>query len=436
MRLRLRHGIVAGAITLSMAMVMSPNAMAATTGTGPHWFTGKIQQVRSAGSETTYYLMQKIGNLYNQTSIFGCTLSATDRRTCNTSGDTKDTDILDDYDRTEVMNGAGVGSGGGIDMLCGGPAGNLPVDFARSSRAVKTSDTCNADLVSKPLAKDAIVGLNFPFETPPTGATIGPVAQGWRTGDPLGGPYSGKPVTNLDNTTTVVNRIWCKTDSTRITDWGQLTDPAHVTTDTNGINHPDGNGAPIGAPINIWGVQTSSGTKGGWDAFTGCDSNVNVPQSTTGGINHVIQENNVPQIRNVTNLETTDPVARYNQINQSLYFMSFGVFQSTPYAASNASAMQVNGVDATSLVISSGGIATVRTLYNIYRKSTLRASTAGFLNWIHMQDSNTAPTNHGTDAVTGKFYNKEITTAINTTFGFVQLFDTAIPDADVFDKTT
>jgi len=316
-------------------------------------------------------------------------------------------------------------------MLCGGPAGGLPVDFARSSRAVKSSDTCNTDLVSKPLAKDAIVGVNFPAETPPSGATIGPVALGWRPNDALGGPYSGRPFTNLDNTTNIVNRIWCQTSTSgttpRITDWGQLTDPAQ----------PVGSGAPIGAPINIWGVQTSSGTYGGWNTFVGCtDSNVNVPQSTSGGVNHVIQENNAQQIRNVTNLETTDPVARYNQINQSLYFMSFGVFQSTPFAASNASAMQINGVDATSLVISSGGIATVRTLYNIYRKSTLRASTAGFLNWVHMQDSNTAPTNHGTDAVTGKFYNKEITTAINTTFGFVQLFDTAIPDADVFDKTT
>jgi hypothetical protein len=296
----------------------------------------------------------------------------------------------------------------------------LPVDFARSSRPFDSNKDC-ADTVFKPLAKDALVGMYFPNETPPSGATIGPVSQGWRPGDPLAGPYTGRAFTDLNNTTDIVNRIWCKKDTTQITDWGQLTDLAQ----------PVGAGASIGAPIKIWGVQTSSGTYSVWNTFVNCsDSNTNVPQA------HIIQENNVPQIRNVTATEfPTDPVAQYNQINQSLYFMSYGVNQSTPFAAGNAVATSINGVGVTSSKIAQNAVATVRTLYNVYRTSTLRASTAGFLNWIHNNDPGTHP-NHGTDLTNGKNYFTEIGNTVGTQFGFVQVFDAAIPTADIHDTTT
>jgi hypothetical protein len=64
---------------------------------------------------------------------------------------------------------------------------------------------------------------------------------------------------------------------------------------------------------------------------------------------------------------------------------------------------------------------TARTLYNIYRTSTVRGSTADYLDWIC--DANTNFTK-GTDLYTGKNYDTEITTAINTTYGFIRLSDT------------
>jgi len=61
---------------------------------------------------------------------------------------------------------------------------------------------------------------------------------------------------------------------------------------------------------------------------------------------------------------------------------------------------------------------TARTLYNIYRTDTVRASTADFLNWIC--DSNSA-FNKSNDLNTGQNYNNEITAAVQTTYGFIRL---------------
>jgi hypothetical protein len=65
---------------------------------------------------------------------------------------------------------------------------------------------------------------------------------------------------------------------------------------------------------------------------------------------------------------------------------------------------------------------TAFTLSNIYRTDTVRASTAGFLNWIC--DSNSA-FSKGQDNSTGKNYDTELTTLIDGTFGFVRLTDTS-----------
>ena len=425
MRLRFRHVVAIGAVVLSTAMLVSPNATAATTGTSPHWFTGHINQFRSAGSETTYYMMNKLGSLFQQTSIFGCTLQSADLRTCNTGADTADTDIVDDYDRNEIINGAGIGSGGGIGQLCGTkPTGGLTVDFARSSRGF--SGDC-ADTVFKPLAKDALVGLDWPNEIP-TGGTQGPVAAGWRTGDPVGGPYTGTAFNNISNvggTTSLAYRIFCATDATRITDWGQLTDPAHV---SGGLS--DGNGATIGVPIIVWGVQTSSGTYSVWKSYVGCDPNTNATAA------HVVQENNGPQIRNIAASEHPgDAVGTSQEIGQSLYYMSYGYYVSNAFSRGGGTATKINGVAVSAINIAGASPpATFRTLYNVYRTSTLRASVAGFLNWIHINDS--AKADHGVDLTTGKNYFDEINNTISTQFGFVRAFDTAIPSGDIASLTT
>jgi hypothetical protein len=74
----------------------------------------------------------------------------------------------------------------------------------------------------------------------------------------------------------------------------------------------------------------------------------------------------------------------------------------------------------------SNAYATARTLYNIYNTATVRASTAGFLNWIC--DSNT-DFMKGTDNETGKNFDTELSTLIDGTFGFVRLTDTSAAPA-------
>jgi hypothetical protein len=62
-----------------------------------------------------------------------------------------------------------------------------------------------------------------------------------------------------------------------------------------------------------------------------------------------------------------------------------------------------------------------RTLFNIYRTDTIRASTAGFLNWLC--DSNSA-IQKGTDNVDGGNYDTDLTTIINGQYGLSRLSDT------------
>ena len=211
----------------------------------------------------------------------------------------------------EVQGTNDVGSGNGQSELCGGtpsaPAGTT-VDYARSSRPVSTS-TCPSG-VELGFAKDAVVAVDFQTINPglygtPNGylsqtdpqctssgagfypsyaasngavtctkfpaAGIGPVADGWLPTDPTncgtgGGPAcSGTPFTNISNTginggngaTSVAYRLFCQhgpsatPNTSQITDWGQL---------TNLGGNPVGDGAPIGVPIRIIGVNTGQAT--------------------------------------------------------------------------------------------------------------------------------------------------------------------------------
>ena len=61
------------------------------------------------------------------------------------------------------------------------------------------------------------------------GGVLGPVSQGWLPGDSPAGPYSGTKLTNISDNdngggaASTAYRVWCATGSTRISDWGVLT---------------------------------------------------------------------------------------------------------------------------------------------------------------------------------------------------------------------
>ena len=281
----------------------------------------------SEGSDTTLFVMQTISNLYSQAGIapFSCTITKTANSDCEQPGgaitnpNNTQSDETDNFSGTEELQGINdVGSGNGQNELCNGtpaaPAGPLGVDYARSSKPNSTS-TCPTG-VGLGFAKDAVVAVDFQSINPalygsPTGylglkdpqcssdgrspatprqterwcappsraAGIGPVADGWLPTDPTncgtgGGPAcSGTPFTDIDNTpigggtgaTSVAFRLFCQhgpsttPNTSQITDWGQLTN-------LSGSEVP-GQGAPIGVPIRIIGINTGSGTVATFYAF-------------------------------------------------------------------------------------------------------------------------------------------------------------------------
>jgi len=309
---------------------------------------------------------------------------------------------------------------------------------------------------------------------------VGPVAAGWLPGDAvncdqgttaspnplntasnprvgiLADSCSGVPFESEDNNSgpapSTAWNIYCNTGGPgggQITDWGQLTN-------LTGTEVP-GQGTAIGVPITIGGVNTGSGTTFTFAQFvnssqssgacTGNSPDANSylgpnPSNTAENENNLL-ENNAAQFGPFAELDypSSDLTQTADQaalIATTLYFESNGVYNSNihsrivvlsggvSYAANKMLENEVVPTTTQSGTLMGNTYPTARTLYNIYRTSTVRASTADFLDWVC--DGNNLFTK-GTDLYTGKNYDNEVTTAINTTYGFIRLTDsTAAPN--------
>jgi hypothetical protein len=130
----------------------------------------------------------------------------------------------------------------------------------------------------------------------------------------------------------------------------------------------------------------------------------------------------------IADFPSPDYVDQAIEVATTLYIESNGVFNTNPYAA----AATIDGTTYSGNKLTEGGLTpttpnllnnlypTARTLFNIYRTDTVRASTGGFLNWIC--DSNTN-FDKGLDNTTGKNFDTELQTIISSTFGFPRLTD-------------
>ncbi len=457
------------------------------TDTSPHFFVGHVESIRNAGSDTTFFLSQTLADYFEQSGLYGCNLDSSASpaySSCvNAPGDlSATTDTTDNYDHIEITTGLGkIGSGDGQKQLCGAEGAEFTVDYARSSKPPSSSNGCS-DMVGLGFAKDGVPSVDFPGAEGPGTATgsawgsqiVGPVAAGWLPGDPvtcdqgaantstnplnstsnprvgiLADSCSGVPFESLDNNSgpapSTAFNIWCNTGAGRIDDWGQLTN-------LTGSEVP-GQGTAIGIPITVVGVNTGSGTEFTFDQFvnssqaTGpCSGSGNVdansylgpnPSNTAENENSVL-ENNDAQLGDfaATDFPGSDPTQAADQsalVATSLYFISNGVYNSNIHARlvtlSNGTQIAANKMLENEVVptttqtgtLMNNTYPTARTLYNIYRTTTVRASTADFLDWIC--DANNVFTK-GKDLYTGKNYDTEITTAINTTYGFIRLTDT------------
>ena len=466
------------------------NPPSPTYGVAPHWFVGKPEIIRDAGSDTTFFAMQKLSDLFVDSGLYGCQLNSALTPNYNACiaapGDViGTTDVADNYDHIEITTGLGkIGSGDGQKQLCGTESapfgggeengGTLPAtpDFSRSSKPIDTTQSCAPQEVEMGFGKDGVPSVDFSgaegpgtatgSSSPWTGQVVGPVAAGWLPGNAItcdtGAPgsssnpkntingCSGVPVTDISNvggTSSEVYDIYCNTGAGRITDWAQLTN-------LTGSELP-GQGATIAShplPIVIADINTGSGTEATYSGFAGCTTNVNAQFSILCGGAQLL-ENNSAQFGACaasdfpSGTDTTYVADQAAEISSTLSYMGNGAYNSDPHdrlvtlptgptttTQVAAIKMTANGVVPTTgnpttcnpgqlnCTLINNFFPIARTLYNIYRTDTVRASTADFLNWIC--DSNNAYVK-GIDNNTGVNYNNEITAALQTTYGFIRL---------------
>ncbi len=492
-----------------------------TFGAYPNWLpaTDQISNVdHSEGSDTTLFMMQSISDLYAQAGLFPFSCQpTTNNQDCLTpagnSGNNPNntqSDTSDNFAATEELQGINdVGSGNGQGELCGtvGTPVGTTVDYARSSKPFGVA-SCAGDQLG--YAKDSVPAVDFQSIDPeaygsPSGylstvdpacgvagqfpsfnnagtlvctafpsSGIGPVAAGWEPGDAFncvsktsgGSPAcSGTPFSDVDNTqisggggaSSLAYRLWCQHGSSatagdsQITDWGQLTNLSGT--------EVAGQGAPIGVPIRIIGVNSGSGTAATFNNFAksgigsgNCTATGNYnedaasgadPQASQGpapGNLEIALENDANQIGDFANADwpAADAADQVVDIATSIYYMGLGPYDTNPNAGvTNLEATGVSGhptsftesllngntVTPTIAHERSNAYPTSRTLFNIFRTDKVRASTGGFLNWLC--DTNTGGSiAKGTDHVNGGNFDADLTNIINGQYGFSRNTDT------------
>lgn len=311
-----------------------------------------------------------------------------------------------------------------------------------------------------------------------SGKIVGPVAAGWLPGNSvtcntgaansspnplnrtsnahvgiLANGCGGVPFESIDNNDPITvgstadpstaYGLYCQQGAGQITDWGQLTNLTG--------NELPGEGTAIGVPVIIVGVNTGSGTEATYTTFVNsaqasgpCSGSSGTTDANAfaggGGLDPetAVLENNSAQLGSFAEDDFTASDAdqyadQAGMIASSLYYISNGVYNSniharlvtisngTEYAANKMLENEVVPTTTQTGTLMTNAYPSARTLYNVYRTDTVKDSTASFLNWIC--DANNVFTK-GTDLYTGKNYDTELTTAINTTYGFIRLTDT------------
>jgi hypothetical protein len=486
--------------------------------------------------------MQRIGDLYTGAGLYGCTLNSGAGQTlynssdpasattneeyyCEANSNISTTDTNDNWDRTEVTEGVDdIGSSAGQSQICSALSTPLPVDFARSAKPIGSACSTLAELG---FGKDGVPIIDYPINpstygtstTAPysslNGGVVGPVSRGWLPGDPTSGPNTGTALANISNAdngggaASTAYRVWCATNSSRITDWGQFTnlgpnvDLANVTETSgsatiSGLLGPSsdlasgdavtgtgipsgttvssvtgssatlsnsatasgtvdlkvtipsalavGSGYPIGIPIRVMGINTAAGIESTFASFAesgvsggGCSSNMNTndasdpnPVTATGtnATPHIALQNNSDQVDEfaIGDFPSPDYVDQAIEAATTLLVESNGVVNTNPYAGAvtidgtsySGTKVEENGASPTTAGILQNTYPTAITLFNVYLTNTVRASTAGFLNWICDGNTNFEK---GSDNSTGLNFDAELSTLISTTYGFPRLTD-------------
>jgi hypothetical protein len=207
---------------------------------------------------------------------------------------------------------------------------------------------------------------------------------------------------------------------------------------------PVGSGQPIGVAVRLVGVDPNSGTESTWASYAesgvtggGCATSANAnaagdpnPATATGGNAgpHIALADNASQIGTFAAVDFPgDTSSQAIEIAASIEYESSAAYNSSPTAGGvilagttySGATVTLNGSSPSAPNVLGNKFATSRTIFAVYRTSTLRASTAGFLNWLC--DSQSAITKQK-DRTTGANLDNEVTTTIQS-FGFIRLTD-------------
>jgi hypothetical protein len=320
---------------------------------------GAIDQVNSRGSDTTFGMDQKLSDIF--AGAEGCVpnTAAAISAAWVTCAPTQPSGTIQtenyDHDVVTQYDPQGWGSSRGLSALCnqnlasgaGIIANVIPTEIARSSRTVSASD-CTG-LTARGYAKDGIVPIN------------------WRN-------QAGSPAVGVSNLT--IAQLQGIFGSCTITQWGQLNGNAADTT-----------------PIIVWGVQASSGTYRSFQGPTGINvANANAcvtpgdPDGAGPLTSRVVQENDAQQVL-AANAVTPGESSR------SIWFMSFGPWQSSSNLRGQSSFTRVNSVTPSGTTIVNGTFPINRFLYMVTRSTAVpgrdaaRAAATDFVNWVCLNSS-------------------------------------------------
>lgn len=363
-RLLFRLSMLVTAGATAIAGITSANA---SGGGGP-----TAQDILGSGSDTTQFMMAALDQLY----LFspGCAQIPTPSGptpwldfSCQ-SPDPAGTITTENYAHDQVHEAYFLGSSNGIKQLCNqGQLGVAHIDFARSSRASKTTDCTGLHFVA--YARDAITWQAFDNGTTASGIHGMNNQSGTCTGS--GGPtalcLSQAQLQGIFTTCTITN-------------WNQV----------GGQN----------VPISIYTPQPGSGTRSTWDTFLGGDSSHCIPTAQLG--THQIPENSN------TGIPTSDR-------NGAIFPFSVGVWAAQVWFKANAKLGNVDNVALSVASIQNGTFPFGRFLYNVYctaactggASSTATVNYVGEEGWICKQASA-----HAINPTTGNNFRTDIQNTI------------------------
>ena len=327
--MKLRGIVRAGALALGLIAVVASATPASADPLIP--FTNDVvDRVKTAGSDTTFPVMLDLASAYIESQ--GCVLTpivqppaAPGQNKCNPPIPQSNIVTTENYDHDVVYNYYPQGSGAGRTQLCqqrvAQQANTVIIDIARSSAGPASSFQCttaNGGVAGTVLrfvafAKDALTWVYWP----------------------------GQPAAITNLTQAQLNQIFV---TCAITDWQQL-------------------GAAASDPINVWSIQSASGSRAVWDGFVGGNSTTCIPAAFKDGSlangERVIFENDVRPVEVALN----DPGAANEAL--SIFPVGVGAWNSNVDKRSSSLLGDVNGVSPTEANIQAGTFPFSRLLYNV-----------------------------------------------------------------------